>query len=181
MRRFLPLLMLSLAACANHAVATTGPSAGAASMSPSPATSMPAPGVSTSASASLGARAGAPPRASDSPLPETVQGMEVAPLQVSLSRTCVVPGTQQQLTIKATPGYQVSYGTDYPDGGTHTDYGGAGVGTIPPSGTLVVPWIVPQGAPLGSARTDVAVTGKASDGQYAAALRHPKWTIARSC
>ena len=117
----------------------------------------------------------------ESPLATNIPGTKAAPLTATVSSTCVTPGGTQTLTVKSTAGFQLSYGTLYPDHSTHREYGSSGVvNSLPPGGIFTLTWAIPVTAPLGTARTDVATAGKVN-GETEASFRHPYWLIATSC
>lgn len=113
-------------------------------------------------------------------LPETIPGVRAAPLEATLAFSCVLPGQTQEIKIRSHPGLSLSWGTEYPDGAGHQEYGGWDHTKVPDDGVYSRTWAIPLIAPRGDARTDVAVAGKI-EGEDSAKFAHLYWTISVDC
>ncbi|MHB8508540.1 MAG: hypothetical protein ACYDGR_07815 [Candidatus Dormibacteria bacterium] len=142
--------------------------------SPLPSGATPAP----VASGQHGSTSGAVAHPTSTPsFPQAIPGSTPAPAQATLSAKCVTIGGTETLTVKTTPGFFLSFDTQYSDGTDGRKNGGWGTSKIPSNGTYTNTWVVAPTAPLGEAIVYIAISGTPNQ----SAFRQPKFTVASHC
>jgi hypothetical protein len=106
--------------------------------------------------------------------------LKTAPLTIEVEHACVERGRIEKVTVRSTPGFQVSVATQWPDGKAHQEWNAWAVGIIDSKGRYSTSWVVPREAPTGRARTSIAVAGK-DKGEPSAAFGDESWRIERDC
>ena len=105
--------------------------------------------------ASGGGSAPASSRPSGSPTPHA-SPTEI-PLNASLAKPCVVPGSEQTLTIHSRPRMSIIFDTLYPDQKDGQAYGGIDAhGRTDAGGNYLNTWTVSPAAPTGEAKVNAA-------------------------
>jgi hypothetical protein len=108
-----------------------------------------APAASAAPPASASARPSGSPSAQPSP--------SEIPLNASLAKPCVVPGSTQTLTVHARPKMSVIFDTLYPDQKDGQVYGGIDAhGRTDVAGSYTMTWTVSAAAPRGTAKVNAA-------------------------
>lgn len=132
------------------AVASSTPTAGKRQSNSAPAASAPAAAKSSAPAASSGSA-----NPSGSPTPHA-SPTEI-PLNASLAKQCVVPGSEQTLTINSRPRMSVIFDTLYPDQKDGQAYGGIDAhGRTNDGGSYLKTWTVSPAAPTGTAKVNAA-------------------------
>jgi hypothetical protein len=158
-----PLLVL-IAGCSggSHPTALSSTTPVATSSTPgvtTSASSTPTAGTrpSSSATAATAPPATAPPSAKTSSSGSPHASPSEIPLNASLSKSCVVPGSEQTLTIHSRPKMSVIFDTLYPDQKDGQAYAGIDAhGRTDAAGSYVNTWTVSPAAPTGTAKVNAA-------------------------